>query len=320
LIKKVQELEVVVVNLTNENTSLKENLAKAELSFSEVEQTLSMTTETHNKVRKESDDTSTTLRELEEEYLKSKNSWEAELSNLKSQKAKMSENSDEQVLLLDNKLEESTRNRVALRDELRKAREELLKEREELEAAQKKLLSKVERVTKSKQELEGIGTDIDQFNGRALPILRDNIRQHSRDLNPWANILEGDRSFHYQEVRIPSDDMNNKEFLAQMQILKGLVVLQNNHFEDLLADRKKEKQEVISVAMGKLKKREKTKQEKEIEAETGQAVDDSDDEPAVEKKSEALKVDLSASKDNDKTEKKKGGFVKASSPRSKEKK
>jgi hypothetical protein len=99
-------------------------------------------------VRKEKDDTATALHELQEEYLSSKTSWEEELNNLKAQKAKLAENSDEQTLLLDSKLEEATRNRDALRDELRKAKEELQKEREELEAAQKKLINKVDRVTK----------------------------------------------------------------------------------------------------------------------------------------------------------------------------
>lgn len=46
-----------------------------------------------------------------------------------------------------------------------------------------------------------------------------------------------------------------------MQSLRDLVYQQNLNFERLLNDRSKEKQEVISVAMGKLKKREKTKQE-----------------------------------------------------------
>jgi hypothetical protein len=45
LMKKVQELEGVVIELTNENTALKDSLSQAELSFSQIEETLSMTTE-----------------------------------------------------------------------------------------------------------------------------------------------------------------------------------------------------------------------------------------------------------------------------------
>lgn len=99
-------------------------------------------------MRKQKDDTATALHELQEEYSKCKSSWEDEINSLKQQKAKLAENSDEQTLLLDSKLEEATRNRDALRDELRKAKEELQKEREELEASQKKLISKVDRVAK----------------------------------------------------------------------------------------------------------------------------------------------------------------------------
>lgn len=60
---------------------------------------------------------------------------------------------------------------------------------------------------------------------------------------------------------MPGDEISKQEFLEQMRSLKELVIRQNINFEYLLNDRKKEKQEVISVAMGKLKKREKTKQE-----------------------------------------------------------
>jgi len=292
--------------LTNENISLKESLSQAEHSFSEISETLNVTTETHNKVRKEKDDTATTLHELQDEFMKCKAGWENELQNLKAQKAKMSENSDEQVVLLDNKLEEATKNRDALRDELRKAKEELQKEREELEAQQKKLLNKVERVTKSKQELEVIDQEGDQFHQKSLPSLCNNIRQHTRDLNPWANILEEDRSYKYKHVNVPEDDIHKKEFLEQMKTLKELVVRQNINFEKLLNDRKKEKQEVISVAMGKLKKREKTKQEKESEVGSTNA-DDSDDEPTETKVNDSVvipKVDMSPVNDvRDKEEK-----------------
>jgi hypothetical protein len=76
-----------------------------------------------------------------------------------------------------------------------------------------------------------------------------------------ANILEEDRSFQFKAVKVPGDEISKLEFLDQMRSLKELVIRQNINFEYLLNDRKKEKQEVISVAMGKLKKREKTKQE-----------------------------------------------------------
>lgn len=45
LIKKVQELEGVVVTLTHENTQLKETLSQAEQSFHSIEENLTLTTE-----------------------------------------------------------------------------------------------------------------------------------------------------------------------------------------------------------------------------------------------------------------------------------
>lgn len=96
--------------------------------------------------------------------------------------------SDQAVVQLDNQLEEATKNRDALRDELRKAKEELQKEREELEAQQKKLISKLDRTTKSKQELETIKEGSDKAHEKSLPSLTKNIIQHTTDLNPWYTI------------------------------------------------------------------------------------------------------------------------------------
>lgn len=45
LMKKVQELEGVVVTLTHENTQLKDTLSQAEQSFHTIEENLMMTTE-----------------------------------------------------------------------------------------------------------------------------------------------------------------------------------------------------------------------------------------------------------------------------------
>lgn len=145
-------------------------------------------------------------------------------------------------------------------------------------------------------------------------------------------------------MTIPGKEIHSQEFLQQMQSLRDLVYQQNVNFENLLNDRSKEKQEVISVAMGKLKKREKTKQELgilsfllfhfciiilkmrnisllifilillEMEAESGQVLDDSEEEVKL-KKEKSKKVKSSDGGDDKKSEKR--GFVKATSPRTK---
>jgi len=243
---------------------------------------------------------------------------------LKLQKSKISENSDQNVLLLDNQLEEVTKNRDGLRDELRKTKEELAKEREELEVAQKKLISKLDRITKSKQELEAIKEDMDKAHAKSLPNLSYSILQHTSDMNPWVNILEEEREYKYKHIKIPGDEINDLEFMPQMQNLRNLVVRQNINFEKVLIDRSKEKQEVISVAMGKLKKREKTKQEKEAEIESGQVLEDSDEEPIIKKStaktpsSEGVEIPKVNITKIDTTKQEKKGFVKATSPRARQ--
>jgi len=252
---------------------LKESLKDAERSHQTIQEQLDLMTEEHSKIRRTKDETSTQLSELEEKLRQSRLKWEEELAELKAAKAKMSDNSDANVQMLDNQLEEAGHQRDAVREDLRKAKEELTKEREELEATQKKLMGKLARATKSKEELQAIKDESDRIHAKSMPSLCKNICQHAADLNPWANILEAEREYNYKRITIPGNEINDLTLTEQLQSLSKLVKHQNVNFEKLLDDRSKEKQEVISVAMGKLKKREKTKQEREIEAETGQLVD-----------------------------------------------
>jgi len=227
-----------------------------------VQEQLTLTTDEHNKIRRIKEDTSTQLRILEEQFDKDRMSWENELTELRNQKAKISENSDQNVIMLDNQLEEITKNRDLIRDELRKAKEEIMKEREELEVAKKKMISKIDRVAKSKEELEQIKEETDKAHSKSLPKLSQSIIVHASDLHPWVDILEEARSYEHKEIKLPSADINNLEFIAQMQELTHFVAIENINFEKLLIDRSKEKQEILSVAMGKLKKREKNKTRK----------------------------------------------------------
>jgi len=138
LMRKVQELEEKVVLLTEENAALKIALQNAINAQNTLNETLSLTMEQHSKVRKVKDDLTTQYRELEEKFELDKARWEKELSELKAQKARLSENSDATTTQLQQEWEDMNAKRDAVRDELRKTREELMKEREELENAQKK--------------------------------------------------------------------------------------------------------------------------------------------------------------------------------------
>jgi len=197
--------------------------------------------------------------------------WEEELASLRAQKAKMSENSDEQTTDLSILLDESTAIRDSLKEELRKAKEEATKEREELEAAQKKLIKKVERVQKSKQDLEDIKKDMEGTHALVMPTLTHSIIQHASDYNPWSLNLEEDRKFIPKKVLIPDEGLiKGEQYMQQLKVLSKLLNEQNRSLDALLQNRGKEKQEVLSVELGKLKKRDRTKAEEEEGAESSE--------------------------------------------------
>jgi len=262
LMKKVQELEEKVLILTEENNQLKAALESAIQANSQVQETLSLTSEEHSKVRRVKDDLTSQLNLLEEKYSKDKLRWDNELSQLKQQKAKLSSNSDQATEGLQKDWEDETAKRDLIREELRRTKEELLKEREELEDAQKKLLAKIDRAKRTKQGLETIMKGSESSHALVIPVLSTSVIQHANDMNNWIPKLEEDRQYKHIAVKVPSlESVQKKDYDHQIETLSKLLVDQNKNFDKLLVERIVEATEIVSVAAGKRKKREKTQEE-----------------------------------------------------------
>jgi len=276
LMKKVQELEEKLRILTEENVQLKLALENALQMNSQVQEKLSLASEEHSKVRRVKDDYTSKLRELEEKFDSQKVKWENELSELKAQKARLCDNNDTTTNQLQQEWEDTQNKRDLIREELRKTKEELLKEREELEAAQKKLLAKIERAKKTKQGLETIMKGSESSHAIAIPVLSTSVIQHANSMNDWIPILEADREYKHASVHVPShESVLKKHYDEQIVVLAKLLDAQNKNFDGLLAERKSEATEIVSVAAGKRKKRVKTKEEIEGGYES---LDDSEEE------------------------------------------
>jgi len=262
LMKKVQELEEKVLILTEENTQLKAALESAIQANSQVQQTLSLTSEEHSKVRRVKDDLTSQLNLLEEKYSKDKLAWDNQLSELKQQKAKLSANSDQATESLQKEWEDATASRDLIREELRRTKEDLLKEREELESAQKKLLAKIDRAKKTKQGLETIMKGSESSHALVIPVLSTSVIQHANDMNNWIPILEAGRQYKHHPVKVPSiESVQKKDYDHQIETLSKLLVDQNKNLDKLLVERTVEATEIVSVAAGKRKRREKTQEE-----------------------------------------------------------
>jgi len=276
MMKRVAELEAKLQLLIDENVSLKQSIEQALLNQSNLSESLDLKSEEHSKVRRSKDDLTTKFNFLEDQYEKDRLKWEEELTKLKAQKAKLSESSDAETTRLQQKWEEVSNQRDAIRDELRRTKDELTKEREVLEAEQKKLLAKLERAKKTKEGLESVMKGSEASHAKVGPVLTKSIIQHANDMNNWIPILESCREYKHKSVSVPNTDaVLKKDYDQQLELLSKLVNAQNTDLDKLLLDRTNEAKEVVSVAMGKLKKRVRTA--KEIE-EGGES---SEDEPVV---------------------------------------
>jgi len=277
MMKRVAELEAKLQLLMDENASLKQSIEQALLNQSNLSESLDLKSEEHSKVRKSKDDLTSKFNFLEDQYEKDRLRWEEELALLKAQKAKLSESSDAETTRLQQKWEEVSAQRDAIRDELRKTKDELTKEREVLEAEHKKLLAKLERAKKTKEGLEAVLKGSEASHQKVGPVLTKSIIQHANDMNNWIPILESGREYKNKPVTVPSvSAVLSKDYDQQLEVLSQLVNAQNKDLDKLLLDRTNEAKEVVSVAMGKLKKRVRTAKELEDGGES------SEDEPVIE--------------------------------------
>jgi len=227
--------------------------------------TFNETTLQNRAVIKSKDDLSSQYSTLEETYENEKLKWEAELARLRAEKAKLAENSDSATTALNAQWEEINASRDRIREEFKRAKEELAKQKEELESAQKKLLAKLERTTKTKESLEEVGSRSDESHKASIEVLRKHLLQHVADTNIWVPILEVERSYQHKKVRLPDgSSVAQKSFEDQLTILTDVMVEENKSFGSLLKEREVEEAEVLSVNMGKLKKR--FKKPAEVEA------------------------------------------------------
>jgi len=80
--------------------------------------------------------------------------------------------------------------------------------------------------------------------------------QHVTDMNTWVPVLEEDREFQQKPVRLPDEGQVSKQsYDDQIQTLTGVTKDENVALQALLKERELEAAEVVSVNMGKLKKR-----------------------------------------------------------------
>jgi len=238
LLKRVKELEEKLRQLQEENAHLKDTSAQ------------------NRKLVTKREELSSQLSTLEEQYDRERLKWEEELARLRAEKAKLAANSDTNVTSLNAQWDEIQASRDKIREEFRKAKEELTKQKEELDSENKKLVSKLERTAKTKDILEELLTSQEASHNQTIAVLRKHTMQHVSDTNIWVPILEIERNYNHHVVIMPREaEVAKKHFEDQVEALTKIMNDENKSFGKLLREREQEEAEVLSVNMGRLKKR-----------------------------------------------------------------
>jgi len=256
LAKRAQDLESKLAMLEEENTQLKLDIDKLSHQTQNLDLNFKSTTEETASLQIQNQGLNSEFQELTEKYEEHKSKWDDELAKLKAKLAELSENSDASTSALQDEWHEINRSRDLLREEWQLTKEKLTREREELEAAQKQLLQKLEREKKVSESLKKILDTQEDHHKKTIDVLRKHLLQHVTDMNTWEPILEEDREHQPNPVKVPEETRVAKgSYEEQVQTLTALVKDENSSLQNLLKEREQEAAEVVSVNMGKLKKR-----------------------------------------------------------------
>jgi len=256
LARKVKELEEQLRILKKENEELKAQTNDLANKVHNLEETLSLQQNKHLSLKTTTEETTSKLSSLQEEYNQSTLSWDQQIASLKSQMASQLDSSDAQTTELQNSWDKMTAQRDKVREELNNAKDEWKKEKESLEQENESLLSNLKRNAKMKEQLEEIMKAQKENHDKTILALRRHLLQHMSDLNVWKPYLEEDREYKAESVKLPSSEsLETKEFSSQISTLDGVVLGENKRMEKLLKERELEAAEVVSVNMGKKKKR-----------------------------------------------------------------
>jgi len=163
---------------------------------------------------------------------------------------------DSSTTSLQNEKDELAKERDRLKEELKSAKDKLNKEKEEISSKNEELSSNLKKVTKMREELEEIMKTQEHTHNRTITVLRKHLLRHVRDMQVWKGYLESDREYEVEPVKIISDtDCEKLEYGEQIKEMGIVLNGENKRLEKLIKEREIEAAEVVSVNIGKKKKR-----------------------------------------------------------------
>jgi len=107
-----------------------------------------------------------------------------------------------------------------------------------------------------REELEEIMKQQEKDHDKSISPLRKHLLRHIRDMQIWKGYLERDREYVVQTLSLITDEQCEKlDYEKQIKEIDQALVLDNQRLEKLIAEREIEAAEVVSVNIGKKKKR-----------------------------------------------------------------
>jgi len=274
LMRRLAELEAKFRSLSAENEALKAAKSALDASSKDLTSKLSVVKEEKTKALTTQKEVSTSLGKLKENYESESQKLLKQISELTAQITSLKSSSDSTVTNLQNEKDKAAKERDAVREELKKTKEQFGKEKEELQAKQDELNNSIARNKKMREELESIRKQQQENQQKTIAALRKHLLQHVQDMHTWKPILESDREYKAGDLKIQTDAALEKlSFTKQVEELDKTIVVDNEKLAQLVHEREVESAEVVSVNMGKKKKRLK-------KGADGQVIDDDEDDKA----------------------------------------
>jgi len=294
LLKKLQELEEKFRILAAENEALKAAKHTLESTTHNLSEKLTVSTEEKSHAITSKTEVTTSLSKLKETYQTATTDLNSQITNLTEQIAMLKSSSDSSVTHLQNEKDHAAHERDSVREELKKTKDQLTKEKEELQAQQDELAASIARNKKAKEELEEVRKRQQETHQKTISVLRTHLLHHVRDMNVWRPLLEADREFKESEILLKTEaEIEKLSLTDQVAELDTAILEDSKRLDKLVREREMEAAEVVSVNIGKKKKRIKKEN----------PVDDISGYMEVEKKEEGEPAH--SSKDMEKSSKKK---------------
>jgi len=254
--KRLRDLEEKVRYYEDENASLRNLQHSLKIQESNLTSSYSEVTEEKATLLSAKEEIESQLGELNATFKKQKSAMQSKVVELNEEIKVLKSSADSSTTSLQNEKDELAKERDRLKEELKAAKDKLNKEKEEIAAKNEELSSNLKKFNKMREELEEIMKQQEQNHSRTITALRKHLLRHVRDMQIWKGYLERDREYEVERVNIISDAACEKlEFAQQVNELDVVLVGENKRLEKLIQEREIEAAEVVSVNIGKKKKR-----------------------------------------------------------------